>query len=286
VNSGYVNLLREIYLDALKNREQKISRVKDSNFNSILKEASSRWIHYGPSPAACVTAGVDSSWNKRAYQGLNLYAIGAVAVSSANYILATEYEDEIADSARNESLETKAMNMEATVAQKAAATEKADIICIDGSIIARLNKTGSLSAQESAKKYGDSVFIAKSSESRSQFAPFGSRAGDIYYYGHASRTTPGFSRPEEIQTSYGRIFELYARLRESTPMIRIEIPKSTDVEDVKGLLDSLAYHSVGGYPYCLKLAHNTCKISNEDIDRIASIFRLQNENGARDALNE
>jgi NurA-like 5'-3' nuclease len=69
-------------------------------------------------------------------------------------------------------------------------------------------------------------------------------------------------------------------------MIRIEIPKSTDVENVKGLLDGLVYHSVGGYPYCLKLAHNACKISNEDIDRIASIFRLQNENGARDALNE
>jgi hypothetical protein len=286
VNSGYLNLLREIYLDALRNREQKISRVRDSNFNSILMEAASRWVHYRPSPAPCLTAGVDSSWNKRAYQGLNLYAIDAVAVSSSNDILASEYEDDMADSARNESLETKAMGMEATVAQKAAATEKAEIICIDGSIIARLNTTGFLSAQESAKKYGNSIFIAKSSESRSQFAPLGSRAGDIYYYSHASKTSPGFSRPEEIQTSYGRIFEVYARIRESTQMIRIEIPKSTDVEDVKGLLDGLAYHSVGGYPYCLKLAHNACKISNEDIDRIASIFRLQNENGARDALNE
>lgn len=279
-------MLREIYLDALRNREQKISKVRDSNFNSILKEAESRWIRYEPSPATCVTAGVDSSWNKRAYQGLNLYAIDAVAVSSTNDILASEYEDEIADSARNESLETKAMGMEAEVAQKAAATEKADIICIDGSIIARLNKTGSASAQESAKKYGDSLFIAKSSESRSQFAPLGSRAGDIYYYSHASKTSPGFSGPEEIQTSYGRIFEVYARLRESTPVIRIEIPKNTEVEVVKGLLDGLAYRSVGGYPYCLKLAHNACKISNEDIDRIASIFRLRNENGARDALNE
>jgi len=279
-------LLREIYLDALRNREQKISKVRDSNFNSILKEAESRWIRYEPSPATCVTAGVDSSWNKRAYQGLNLYAIDAVAVSSTNDILASEYEDEIADSARNESLETKAMGMEAEVAQKAAATEKADIICIDGSIIARLNKTGSTSAQESAKKYGDSLFIAKSSESRSQFASLGSRAGDIYYYSHASKTSPGFSGPEEIQTSYGRIFEVYARLRESTPVIRIEIPKNTEVEVVKGLLDGLAYRSVGGYPYCLKLAHNACKISNEDIDRIASIFRLRNENGARDALNE
>jgi hypothetical protein len=286
VNSGYPNLLREIYLDALKNREQKISKVRDSQFASILREAESRWVHYEPSPAPCLTAGVDSSWNKRAYQGLNLYAIDAVAVTSTNDILASEYEDEIADSARNESLETKAMGMEAAVAQKAAASEKADIICVDGSIIARLNKTGSISAQDSARKYGDSIFVAKSSESRYQFARLGSRAGDIYYYSHASKASPGFSRPEEIQTGYGRIFETYARLRESTPMVRIEIPSRANMEDVKELLDGLAYHSVGGYPYCLKLAHNACKISNEDIDRIASIFRLQNENGARDALNE
>ena len=48
----------------------------------------------------------------------------------------------------------------------------------------------------------------------------------------------------------------------------------------------MRYHSVAGYPYCLKLAHNKCKISNEDIDRLASIFSLQHEQGARDALNE
>jgi NurA-like 5'-3' nuclease len=51
-------------------------------------------------------------------------------------------------------------------------------------------------------------------------------------------------------------------------------------------LNKLRYHSVAGYPYCLKLAHNTCKISNEDIDRLASIYGLQNEQGARDVLNE
>ena len=48
----------------------------------------------------------------------------------------------------------------------------------------------------------------------------------------------------------------------------------------------LRHHSVAGYPYCLKLAHKTCKISNDDIDRLASIYSLQNEQGSRDALNE
>jgi len=278
-------LLREVYLDALKNREQKISKVKDSNYQAILSEAKSRWIEHRPSPAACESAGVDSSWNKRAYQGLNLYVIDAVAVSSTNEILASEYEDDIADSARRESLETRAMAMEASVAQKAAEKGKADIICIDGSIVARLNKTNPVAALEAAKKYGNSVFVAKSSESRSQFSSLGSRAGDIYYYNRASKSS-GFSAPADIQTAYGKIFEIYARLRENTPMIRVEMLSDTTEHEIKTMLDTLCYHSVAGYPYCLKLAHNACKISNEDIDRIASIFNLQNECGARDALNE
>ena len=80
--------------------------------------------------------------------------------------------------------------------------------------------------------------------------------------------------------------EVYARLRNHTPVIRLEIMSSASEQEVKSILNKLRYHSVAGYPYCLKLAHNTCKISNEDIDRLASIFGLQNEQGARDALNE
>jgi NurA-like 5'-3' nuclease len=57
-------------------------------------------------------------------------------------------------------------------------------------------------------------------------------------------------------------------------------------QEIKNLMDLLRYHSISGYPYCLKLAHKNCKISNEDIDRLASIYSLQNEQGARDALNE
>ena len=69
-------------------------------------------------------------------------------------------------------------------------------------------------------------------------------------------------------------------------MVRIEILGAASNQEIMKILDKLRYHSVAGYPYCLKLAHNTCKISNEDIDRLASIFSLQHEQGARDALNE
>jgi NurA-like 5'-3' nuclease len=85
---------------------------------------------------------------------------------------------------------------------------------------------------------------------------------------------------------YADVYEIYARLRDHAPVIRIEIVGSLSEQEIKMMLDNLRYHSVIGYPYCLKLAHNICKITNEDIGRLASIFNLQLEQGARDALNE
>jgi NurA-like 5'-3' nuclease len=276
-------LLNQVFLDALKNRDAKISKVKDSNFSAIITEASSRWVPYEPSQEKCESAGVDSSWNKRAFQGLHLYVIDAVAVTSANKILAAEWDQDIASSARGEFLESKAMAMEASLAQKAAG--KVDIVCVDGSLVSRLLKSAADAASDMVKKYGNSIFISKSSENRLQFGQMGSRAGDIYYYGHAGRRA-GFSVPVETEFLHAPLYEVYARLRDYTPMIRIEVLGEPSKQEITRILDRLRYRSIAGYPYCLKLAHNTCKISNEDIDRLASIFGLQHEQGARDALNE
>jgi NurA-like 5'-3' nuclease len=276
-------LLNEVFLDALKNRDAKISRVKDSNFEKVLAEASSRWVPYEPTAEKCESAGIDSSWNKRAFQGLHLYVVDAVAVTSSNKILAAEWDHDIAGSARADFLETKAMAMEASVAQKAA--NSVDIVCVDGSLVSRLLRSTGEVAGEMVKKCGTCIFVSKSSESRLQFGSMGSRAGDIYYYGHAGKGA-GFSVPVETQFRHAPLYEVYARLRDHTPMIRIEIIGAASKQEIAKILDKLRHHSVAGYPYCLKLAHNTCKISNEDIDRLASIFSLQNEQGARDALNE
>jgi hypothetical protein len=279
-------LLKQVYLDALKTREQKISRFRDSNYDAISREAAHSWTAYQPTPRSCRSAGIDSSWNKRAFQGLTLYVIDAVAVSSGNEIIASKFADDVAESARSESLETRAMSMEAQVTQMASESGKADIICVDGSIIARLNKRAADAAFKEAKQYADAIFVAKTSESRAQFGSLGSRAGDIYYYNRVSNSSAGYSTPFRIDSPYGPVFEVYARLRGSTPMVRIEILGEAGDPEVRAILDKLCYHSVAGYPYCLKLAHNTCKVSNDDIDRLASIFCLQNEHGARDALNE
>lgn len=279
-------MLREVYLDALRNREKKVSKIKDANHGRVVSEALSRWVPYEPAPEKCESAGVDSSWNKRAFQGLNLYVIDAVAVTSANRVLASEFEDELADSARRDSLESKAMMMEASVAQKAAEKKETDVICIDGSLVARTNAKSLSTAVDMTKKYGNSVFVSKSSESRAQFGASGSRAGDIYYYNRASAHATGFSAPVQVKTGFAPVFEVYARLKEHTPMVRIEVLGSASEQELKSLLDKLSYHSVGGYPYCLKLAHNNCKVSNDDIDKLVSIFSLQHEQGARDALDE
>ena len=269
-----------------------MSKVKDSHYSDILSEASSRWVSYDPMPEKCESAGIDSSWNKRAFQGLNLYVIDAVAVTSTNEILATAHDYDISESARHETLESKAMLMEALLAQKVPEKKKVDIICIDGSLVSRLTRSTAEAAADMVKCCGKALFISKSSESRLQFSPLSSKAGDIYYYGHTANSA-GFSRPVQTpQLRYANVYEIYARLRDQAPIVRIEIIDNNDdndytnVEAIKKILGRLRYHSVAGYPYCLKLAHNNCKITNEDIDRLASIFNLQLEQGARDALNE
>jgi hypothetical protein len=276
-------LLKEVFIDALRNKNRQIYNVQDSNFHKILTEASLRWISYEPLPETCESVGIDSSWNKRAFQGLQLYVIDAVGITSTNRIIDMEWEQDIASSARSELLESKAMVMESSIAKKMAG--KVDNICVDGSLVSRLTKSRPEAASEIVKKCTGCIFISKTSESRLQFGQMGSKAGDIYYYGHNCKTA-GFSIPVETQLCHASLFEIYARLRDHTPVIRIEILNSASEQKIKSILNKLRYHSVAGYPYCLKLAHSTCKIRNEDIDRLASIFGLQNEPGARDALNE
>lgn len=278
-------MFKEIVLDAIKNRETRLSKLKDGIYERIVAEAQSRWVAYEPAPRECRSAGVDSSWNRRAFQGLDLYAIAAVAVTDSNEVLAKEWEDDVAGSARGEQLEQKAMAMEAQVAQKANESNQVDIVCVDGSVVSRLLKSAPGVVADAVKKYDRAVFISKTSESRSQFSPMGSRAGDIYYYRHATQEA-GFSVPQDAQFRGAPVVEIYVRLRAGMPVLRMEVVKGVGERDVKKMLDLLRHHSVSGYPYCLKLAHKNCKISNEDINRLASIYGLQNEQGARDALNE
>ena len=130
------------------------------------------------------------------------------------------------------------------------------------------------------------VFIGKTSNSRKQFEKYDSIAGDIFYYNHAVRKQ-GFSKLF-VDSSHGHsqlITSTYARLSEDTPLMKIELMGGDHTEnDIKKIMNALLSESVGGYPRCLKMAHNECKISSPNLENLVHILGLTNEIGSRDLL--
>lgn len=284
-------MLYDIYVDAIRRKEALISSLKGEGRQRILSAAAASWIDYDPSPKSAISSGIDSSWNKKSYQGFDLFVVDSVSVTSDNILLEKIWEYNIGIP-ENDSLETKALLMESTVAKKT--SDLVDIVIIDGSLSSRFvrpRKDVIESTMELLYSCQNIVFIAKSSESRNQFGPLGSLAGDIYYFSSAGKVA-GYSVPyiNKAYSPYTSITEIYARLKEDTPILKIEVAcKSAESlleSEIKTILNQLCYHSVGGYPYCLKLAHKNCKISNDDMNRLASINGLSNDIGSRDALND
>ncbi|MGN6613415.1 MAG: DNA double-strand break repair nuclease NurA [Candidatus Nitrosocosmicus sp.] len=299
-------MLSDLYIDVIKNKEQRLSLIHDDAFPDVLKQASSRWIDYSPLKRETYTAGIDSSWNKRSYQGVDLFVIDSVAVTSFNQILFSTWNYGV-NITSGDSLNAQAMTMEINLASSVLDMEKKpDILCIDGSIISNIlhNKSSSYANKiqnllnKNNKNMDDennclTLFISKNSNTKNQFKEYGSKAADIYYFNKLG-FEPGFSVPN-VNTNPNlsemlEVVEIYARLSPFVPLIKIEIANnnnlSVSINEVKKILNGLFYHSINGYPYCLKLAHKSCKISNADVKRIASVYGLKNEFGSRDSLNE
>ena len=303
-------------MDAIKNKEAILSRVRDINYSKIIDEACGRWVQYQPAKEKqCLSIGVDSSWNKRSYQGLDFYVVDAVAVDSTNDIKSVYWHYGLGIT-RSEILENKAAELEAKVTKDVLDQGQADIILVDGSLASRFVNSNADEVmkfvndiiiakkrqreEQEGKKELFVVFISKNSDTMKQFKSLKALAADMYYYNHIGGDKVGFSIPFEDNGRFGsgggstkfgcNIVEVYVRLREYAPIIKIELIGSTREEwresDIKNIIDTLYYHSVSGYPYCLKLAHNNCKVSNEDLDRLSSIYNLKNESSARAPLNE
>jgi hypothetical protein len=290
-------LLSDLYLDAIKNKEKKLSLIHDVSFPDILKIASERWIEYSPDKKETFSVGIDSSWNKKSYQGIDLFVTDCVAVTSFNHILSTKWKYGVNTMSGN-SLGSEAMSMEIDLSSSVIDMEKKpDILCIDGSIISNIlhNKSSHYTnkVQNLLEKNNDTLilFISKNSNTKNQFKEYGSKAADIYYFNKLG-LNPGFSSPN-INTNSNLsgivdVVEIYARLSPFVPLIKIEIVNNLSLSEseIQKIVDMICYHSINGYPYCLKLAHKTCKITNVDIKRIASVYGLKNEFGSRDSLNE
>ncbi len=278
-------MLHDIYLDAIKNHEEKIAGISESDSKNrrILERARQSWVDCKPEASEGILAGVDSSYNRRQFQGFHLYVIDAVCVAKEGTILAKEFVHDIGVMDQSQ-LEARSMEMETSVAGKAA--NNTDLILIDGSMISRfVSASGSAvrSAIDLVKEHRNVVFISKTSDSREMFEHMGSKVGDIYFFNHISRKA-GYSKPYPVTRYKEPVTVVYARLSDYTPLIKLEFPREIAEQEVKRTLDRLVYGSVSGYPYVLKLAHNTALVSDNDIERLASIYGLKNEIGAREVL--
>ncbi|SHO46243.1 conserved hypothetical protein [Nitrosotalea sinensis] len=279
-------MLNTVYRDAIKKRDEARSIFKGEKFNQIIEKAKNNWIEYTPQKKDSQIAGIDSSYNSTKFQGLELWVVSGVAVKSDGQIIYEEHNQGLGQPSPE--LETQASKMEVEACVNS--VEKADLVAMDGSLYSQfLTRQASLggSITSAIKKNNNVIFISKTSSARKQFEKLGSVAGDIFYYNHAAKT-PGFSKIfTDPSLGPGKVVTyVYARLRDSTPLIKIELLGSDHQEsEIKNLLDMITKNSVGGYPYSLKLAHENCKITNSDLSRLVSLYGLGNEIGSREVLN-
>ena len=279
-------MLNTVYKDAIKIREEARSIFKGDIFEQIIQAARNNWIEYEPQKHDADIIGIDSSYNSTKFQGLELWVVTAVAVKSDGIIISEMHNQGLGQPSPE--LETQASKME--VEACTASIDKADLVAMDGSLYSQfLTRQASLgnTIVGAIKKKQNVVFISKTSSARKQFEKLGSVAGDIFYYNHATRT-PGFSKIfVDKELGPGKVVSyVYARLRDSTPLIKIELLGSDHTEiEIKSLLDRITKNSVSGYPYALKLAHDKCKITNADLSRLVSLYGLGNEIGSREVLS-
>ena len=277
-------MLNSVFKEAIQNREKTLSILKGPKYEKIIQKAKENWIEYKPQKEEIISAGIDSSFNSTKFQGAELWAVTAVSIKSNGEIIADLHDFGLDTSPELASMASK-MEIEACNIS----IDKADLVLMDGSLYSQfMTRQASLTQLmiESMKKRNNVVFISKTSNTRKQFEDLGAIAGDIFYYNHAT-STPGFSKIFE-DSKFGNdkiITSVFARLADSLPLIKVELFGAGHTDnDVIQVLNRIYKNSIGGYPYSLKLAHNNCKISGNDLVKLASIHGLSNEIGSREVL--
>ena len=277
-------MLNSVFKEAIQNREKTLSILKGPKYEKIIQNAKENCVEYKPQKQEVISAGIDSSFNSTKFQGAELWAVTAVSIKSDGEIIADLHDFGLDTSPELASMASK-MEIEACNMS----IDNADLVLMDGSLYSQfMTRQASLTQLmiESIKKRGNVVFVSKTSNTRKQFEDLGAIAGDIFYYNHAT-STPGFSKIFE-DSKFGNdkiITSVFARLADSLPLIKVELFGSGHTDnDVIQILNKIYKNSIGGYPYSLKLAHNNCKISGNDLTKLASIHGLSNEIGSREVL--
>ena len=277
-------MLNTVYKDAIKNRDNILAVIKGSKFEEIIKVAKQRWVEYTPIKEMITTAGIDSSFNSTKFQGIELWAVTAVSIRENGDILVDKHESGLGSDIP---LSNMASQMEIAVCDDT--IDKVDLVLMDGSLYSQfMSRQSKLDTQiiRMMSKRDNVIFIAKTSNTRQQFASMGSQAGDIFYYNHTT-SKPGFSKVF-VERRYGQsklISSTFIRLSDSTPIIKLEfLGGGIDDNRIKDTMNKIAGTSIGGYPYSLKLAHNKCKISDKELSKITNMLGLNNEIGSREVL--
>ena len=278
-------MLNTVYKDAIERREKTLSMIKGPKFDQIIEKAKQNWVEYLPQKKETITAGIDSSFNNTKFQGMELWVVTAVSVKSDGHIIKDIHDHGIGFPKSDLSTIASKMEIDACIES----VDEAELVLMDGSLYSQFmtrQSTLSTSLVKTMTKKENVIFISKTSNTRMQFPDMDSTAGDIFYFNHATQK-PGFSKLF-LDPKYGKdkiIASVYARLSDYTPLIKLEfLGKNHSENEIKLVLDKLYKNSVGGYPYALKLAHNSCKISNSDLAKLVSLYGLKTEIGSREVL--
>ncbi len=278
-------MLNSLYKDAIKNREGIISRLNNPDEEKIKEIAKKTWIEYEPKIEECDIAGIDSSYNLGKFQGAELWAADAVAIKKNEVVVSEDHAHGI--KTNDVQPEIKASLMEITVCDEA--KNKVELVLMDGSITSHFDRRQGIGIGKNLKealKKKNVVFIAKTSNTLGRFKELGASLGEMYYYNYTTKSK-GFSEIFENR-DYGSgkiVSHVFARLNESVPLIKIELfgPDHT-TDEIKDIINKINKQCIRGYPYSLKLAHNRCKISGSDIDRLVRLFGMSNMIGSREVL--
>lgn len=298
-------MLEELFGKAVE-LGRRLSELEREAFGELLEGAGKLWVPYEPRPAdrELTVLGVDSGWNLRFYEGFYVYAMRAAAVDETEQVHHPSIELDIMAGDQSgltpeNRLKLIAENAEHYIADQA--SREADLVLVDGSLIARLEsadprrlKVGRAELAEyhslvrSLRDKDNVVFVSKYSQDTSLLR---GRLGDIYYISHGT-SGPGYvlGPPQEKNyNNYGirygiRITTAYVRLAEHARPLKIEVPAPLDEERVRWIIDTLAPRSVKGYPYTLYLAHRTVAVHDQLMDALCEAAGLSALPEAREVL--
>ncbi|MEM4275173.1 MAG: DNA double-strand break repair nuclease NurA [Candidatus Nitrosocaldaceae archaeon] len=292
-------MLMSVYDHAINKREEILKLIDKDTTEKIKRKVRDDWWNEFKEKNEFkgddrLLAGIDSSWNLKPYHGFYLYIVDAISIMSDETILGKKDDINIESLAVEESgkiiynpaiaLESKGMEFEHELIKGSKESNKCDIILVDGSLQARMYDYRRKAMIEfytydrSVFRRDDIIFISKRSDSRNIL---NGNAADIYYFDHAT-TKSGYSSPYYDKKK--DITIVYARFTDYTPCLKVEFGMNIDKDLIEDRLLSIKEECINGYPYVLYLAHERCKISNDDIRTIESILGLEIEIGGREVL--